>query len=302
MNHFQVYKNFYDQSKKLRAEFENNFKNPRETDSKRFVWDYWFFEDQYHLIRTPAFHYFSKNLYADFHSSLVQWGRENLGCHDISPPWLSYYVDGCYQNLHSDVPHGPWAFVYSLTPSTGVHANKFKGGETLLLKPKTLNYWASFQDQNDHEYNTFVDRIPSLFNQLTVFDPRLPHGVTEVKGTRNPLEARLVMHGWFVEPRPYVVGGLSTAQVQKALTPQFAQLEQILSNLGPLHGTMSLRMNVASNGKISACKFVSNTVLSLENNASDEKIFHKEMLSLFKYIQFPKSKTSSMITIPLLFK
>lgn len=53
-----------------------------------------------------------------------------------------------------------------------------------------------------------------MFNQLTVDDPRFPHGVTEVKGTRDPLKARLVIHGWFVEPRPYVVGGLSTAQVQ----------------------------------------------------------------------------------------
>ncbi|MBC7458525.1 MAG: hypothetical protein H7235_09615, partial [Bdellovibrionaceae bacterium] len=158
------------------------------------------------------------------------------------------------------------------------------------------------QDQHDHEYSAFVDRIPSLFNQLTVFDPRLPHGVTEVKGTRNPMEARLVMHGWFVEPRPYVVGGLSTAQVQKVITPQFAMLDQILSNLGPLHGTMSLRMNINASGKIQACQFVSNTVLSLENNPSDEKIFYKEMMNLFKHVQFPKVKTSSMITIPLLFK
>ena len=113
MKHFSVHKNFFPEAKKLRAEFDQNFSNPRGTDSKRFVWDYWYFEDQYHLIRTPAFYYFTKKIYQNFHSQLVQWGRENLGCHDISPPWMSYYVDGCYQNLHSDVPNGPWAFVYS---------------------------------------------------------------------------------------------------------------------------------------------------------------------------------------------
>ena len=302
MNHYQIHKNFSKQAKALRTEFENNFKDPRKTDSKRFVWDYWFFENQYHLIRTPAFHYFSKNLYANFHSELVQWGRENLGCHDISPPWLSYYVDGCYQNLHSDVPHGPWAFVYSLTPSLGKYAGQFKGGETLLLKPETLNYWNHFQDREDREYSSFVDRVPSPFNQLTIFDPRFPHGVTEVKGTRNPIEARLVMHGWFVEPRPYVVGGLSTAQVQKNLNPQFKLLEHILKNMTPLHGTLSLRLKVNVNGDVQMCKLISNTVLSLENNKNDEKIFTTEMLSLFKFIKFPKSKAESLITIPLLFK
>lgn len=298
MNHYQIHKNFYKNVKQLRSEFENNFKDPRQTDSKRFVWDYWFFENQYHLIRTPAFHYFSKKLYTDFHSSLVQWGRENLGCHDISPPWLSYYVDGCYQNLHSDVPHGPWAFVYSLTPAK----KKFKGGETLILKPNTLNYWSNFQDREDREYNSFVDRIPSLHNQLVVFDPRFPHGVTEVKGTRDPMEARLVVHGWFVEPRPYVVGGLSTAQVQKALNPQFALLENILSDIGPMHGTLSLRLNINRTGKVVVCKIVSNTVLSLENNQQDEKIFNKDMLTLFNFLKFPPAKSESMITIPLLFK
>ncbi len=297
MNHYQIYKNFYNNAKALRSEFEDNFKDPRKTSSKRFVWDYWFFEDQYHLIRTPAVHYFSKKIYTEFHSHLVQWGRENLGCHDISPPWLSYYVDGCYQNLHSDVPHGPWAFVYSLTRAGG-----FKGGETLILKPQTLNYWSTFQDQADREYNSFVNRIPSLFNQLVVFDPRFPHGVTEVKGTRDPMEARLVMHGWFVEPRPYVVGGLSTAQVQKALTPQFLILEHMLSEMGPMHGTLSLRLGIEASGKISMCKFVSNTVLSLESNQTDERFFNKNLNKIFSQVSFPRARTRSMITIPILLK
>src|SRR5206468_4646827 len=96
----------------LRAVFEDRFGDSRGGDGSRFVWDFWYVPGQYRLVRTPAYHYFPSRLYRDFHSSLVQWGRENLGCHDISPPWLSYYVDGCRQDLHADVPHGPWAFVF----------------------------------------------------------------------------------------------------------------------------------------------------------------------------------------------
>lgn len=300
--HFQIHKNFYKDAKKLRTEFEANFKNPRQTDSKRFVWDYWYFEDQYHLIRTPAVHYFTKNNYIDFHSHLVQWGRENLGCHDISPPWLSYYVDGCFQNLHSDVPHGPWAFVYSLTSKESIAQKSFRGGETLILKPKTLNYWSSFQDQTDHEYETFADRISVDYNQLVIFDPRYPHGVTEVKGTRDPLNSRLVLHGWFVEPRPYVVGGLSTAQVSKALGPQFLEIENQLADLGPINGMVSLRLKVSKTGQIQFIKVISNTVVSLENNEQDEKILALSLKSIFKKVQFPSSKNDSWITIPILFK
>lgn len=298
MKNFTTYSNFYSDYKLLRSEFEANFSNPKATHSKRFVWDFWYDEDQYHLIRTPAVHYFSKKAYQNFHSYLVQWGRENLGCHDISPPWLSYYVEGCYQNLHSDVPHGPWAFVYSLTPNK----KEYRGGETLILKPNTLNYWSNFVDQKDHEYTNFVDLIPSKMNQLVVFDPRFPHGVTELKGTRDPMKSRLVMHGWFVNPRPYVVGGLSTAQVQKALNPQFEMLNDLLGQVGLMNGTLSCRLNVDRHGQVKKYTLVSNSVLSLSNAGADEKHLVKELKNIFSKTKFLSAKESSSVTIPLLFK
>lgn len=298
MKHFQIHKNFFSEAKKLRSEFDHGFSDPRSTDTKRFVWDYWYFEDQYHLIRTPAFYYFTKKVYQNFHSQLVQWGRENLGCHDISPPWLSYYVDGCYQNLHSDVPHGPWAFVYSLT----VDPKAFKGGETLILKPDVLNYWSGFQDQQDREYKSFVDRIPAQFNQLVVFDPRFPHGVTEVKGTRDPQKARLVIHGWFVEPRPYVVGGLTTAQVQKPLTHAMQEFSEEIAKLNPTHGTVSLRLEISPTGKITNYREVTNTLVSLVQQEQEVLYIKKLMQKIFTSMQFPKAAKQSFLTIPILFK
>lgn len=298
MKSYSTYSQFYPDFKMLRHEFESHFKNSKSTDAKRFVWDFWYDEDQYHLIRTPAFHYFSKKNYQNFHSYLVQWGRENLGCHDISPPWLSYYVDGCYQNLHSDVPHGPWAFVYSLTPSK----KQFRGGETLILKSQTLNYWSNFIEQKNHEYKNFVDRIESKMNQLVVFDPRFPHGVTEVKGTRDPLKSRLVIHGWFVNPRPYVVGGLATRHVQAALLPQFNFLNDVLTKIDLMNGTMSCRLQVAKSGKVKSYTLVSDSVLSITGNLQDENYLHRELKSIFSSTNFSPAKNSSTITIPLIFK
>ncbi len=298
MQNFAVHKNFYPDYRQLRKEFVNHFKDSRSTHQKRFVWDFWYDEDQYHAIRTPAFHYFSQATYRNFHSYLVQWGRENLGCHDISPPWLSYYVDGCYQNLHSDVPHGPWAFVYSLTPNK----KEFKGGETLILKESTLNYWQNYKQTNNYEFSNFADTLVSKMNQLIIFDPRFPHGVTEVKGTRDPLKSRLVLHGWFVNPRPYVVGGLSTAQVQKSVQPVFAGISKVLEQIDLLDGVLSIRLKVSSNGKIENYKLVSNTLVSLAHNESDIIYLQKELKRLFTQTQFIKANKGSVITMPLLFK
>ena len=298
MQNFFVHKKFYPQYKNLRQEFENNFADAKSTHPKRFVWDFWYDENQYHLIRTPAYHYFSAKLYQHFHSYLVQWGRENLGCHDISPPWLSYYIDGCYQQLHSDVPHGPWAFVYSLTPEK----KEFRGGETLILKPETLNYWGNYGRSDRHEFNNFVDIIPSLMNQLIVFDPRFPHGVTELKGTRDPSKGRLVLHGWFVNPRPYVVGGLSTAQVQKSLDPALQALNSVLSQIDLLDGTISLRLAVSAAGAVTGYKILTNTLVSLDNSPDDARYFTQEIKKLLANTKFVKTKKASTITLPLIFK
>src|ERR1044071_6769412 len=112
----------------LRAVFDDRFAEPRSTRADRFVWDYWHVPGQYTALRTPAWTYFPARVYAAFHRRLVAWGREVLGCHDISPPWLSLYVDRCRQELHGDLPHGPWAFVLSLTHW---RERVFRGGETL---------------------------------------------------------------------------------------------------------------------------------------------------------------------------
>lgn len=298
MKNFSVYRNFYPDFKKLRNEFTDNFKDTKNAHQKRFVWDFWYDEDQYHLIRTPAYYYFSSLAYQKFHSHLVQWGRENLGCHDISPPWLSYYVDGCYQKLHSDVPHGPWAFVYSLTPNK----KEFKGGETLILKESTLSYWSNYKKNQNYELNSFVDIIPSLMNQLVVFDPRFPHGVTDVKGTRDPLKCRLVVHGWFVNPRPYVVGGLSTAQVQKSVEKVFDDLNQTLSQIDLLDGVFSVRLKVGRDGTVTDYKVLTNTLVSLAQKPEDVRYLQKELRSLFVHTSFKSSTSPSQITIPLLFK
>lgn len=106
-------------------------------------------------------------------------------------------ADGCEQKLHCDNVHGPWAFVLSLTDWT---ARSFSGGETMLLTDAALSYWSNFEAGRVIESRDLMQLVEPQFNQLTVFDPRIPHGVRQVCGTTNPLEARVVLHGWFVEP------------------------------------------------------------------------------------------------------
>ena len=249
-DHCLVIPNFFGDAKKLRAAFESKFADPRATRSDRFVWDYWHVPNQYTLIRTPARYFFPKALYEKLERKLIAFGQTQLGCNGISAPWLSYYIDGCEQKLHADNPHGPWAFVHSLTPWAG---RKFTGGETQLARPRLLSYWDGFQSADGEEFETLFAELAANFNQLLVFDPRLPHGVKRVEGVRDPRDGRLVLHGWFTEPQPFLQGALSKgrhlARTGKFLEACLGELSFHLASLGAIHGTLACRLTILPSGK-----------------------------------------------------
>ncbi len=294
--YLRVEDNFSRHAQSLRRAFDARFADPKKSSSDRFVWDFWNVPDQYTLLRTPAHHFFPSQAYASFLSDLGRWASSTLGCTAITPPWLSYYVEGCEQKLHSDVPHGPWAFVFSLSPSKP----KFRGGETLLLKPSVLSYWSGFTDAPDRELNSFVHRIFPKFNRLVVFDPRIPHGVTRVEGTMDPREARLVLHGWFTEPRPCMEGALSARQVAPALDAAALQIQDALE--GRWHGVMSLRLTVAAGGKVSSVKLLADTVMPVQADPAMAAPFRAYALKTLRALRFPKAKGTTKITLPLLFR
>ncbi len=262
--HYMTVDRFFAGAADLRKVFDRRFERPLETRSDRFVWDYWHVPGEYTQLRTPAFHYFPKELYARFHRHLVRWGRENLGCHDISPPWLSCYVEGCRQEAHRDVPHGPLAFVFSLTKW---EKRRFKGGETFIEKPRLL--------------------IEPKFNRLTLFNPSLSHGVKQVRGTHDPREGRLVINGWFVNPRPFWVGEFTPKQVQEALDEGLSRLD--LGGLEP--GFASFRLKIKASGDVAHVRPLVDTFAS----GAPVKRLARHLLTL----KFEKTSRPSQLTFPL---
>lgn len=59
------------------------------------------------------------------------------------------------QELHADSPHGPWAFVLSLTDW---EHRGFTGGETTIFQPYMLNFWPSFDPDQGFEFKDMVRR------------------------------------------------------------------------------------------------------------------------------------------------
>lgn len=294
----QIVDGFAPEADALRAVFDARFANPRSTATDRFVWDWWHVPGQYTALRTPAWTYFPAKLYEAFHRRLVAWGRETLGCHDISPPWLSCYVDGCRQELHGDLPHGPWAFVFSLT---NWRQRVFRGGETLMLREHVLDFWNDFASVQGVEEGELIRAIEPKFGRLTVFDPRFPHGVRQVTGTHDPREGRLVIHGWFVQPRPFVRGPLPV----RALT---ARIEDLGGRLGgwlgtlPIAGLYSVAFDVDRRGYVRDVRALSDTTRVPTADEPARKRLVRRIRDDLATWRFGSQRGASRVTLPLVFE
>jgi hypothetical protein len=283
----------------LRREFETILKDPHSPD--RFQWDWWHLPGRYTHLRTPAARFFSEDSTERLISGLRSYGRDFLGCQDISPIWLSSYVEGCEQRLHADRPHGPWAFVLSLSPAV----RKFQGGETMIVRPEILSLWnQGVPLGRAFEESEIVERIPSVHGRLLVFDPRRPHGVSRLSGTLDPLEGRLVVHGWFTQPQPFIDGPLSPRAAETSLQAFDEILAQKFSTGIESTGTVAFRISIRPNGDVSrVIKLASSLVASLpETERRESQMLTKVVGGHFKNWKFPRAKEASSLTLPLSFE
>ncbi len=288
---------FYTGASTLRRHFEGRFKAPRDPDGGRFVWDWWHVPNQYTLLRTPAYEFFPKEIYDPLHLRLIDWSRRNLGCHDISPPWMSCYVEGCSQELHCDMPHGPFAYVYSLTQWK---TRAFRGGETFLLRDEVMELWKGLPSRPQYESKELTQEIPPLFNRLTVFDPRVPHGVRRVSGASDVLDGRLVVHGWFTEPRPWIDGPVPQKSLKNAMEGLMEQLHSVMESGLDVSGMLTVQVHVSAAGAVTRTVFSADTMRGCTDQESTQ--LKKLIAAYFRSGRFGKQKAPSTLIIPLLFE
>ena len=259
----RVVSDFFAQAEEMRAVFDERMRRERSRGSESFIWDYWHVPDQYTYLRTFGDRYFPEPLAGAFLARLRAWGRDVLGCGSITPPWLSYYVEGCVQELHADVPHGPWAYVFSLTRWDG---RRFSGGETELLSSETLEFWRHFSPDEGLEARQLVERVPAAFNQLTVFDARIPHAVRAVHGTHDPLDSRVVLHGWFQYPELTTSDDIGDEKALVSLKLATAQLARRLEGADSVTGVVTVRVEFGGDGQVRETRVLSDTLVA---NADD---------------------------------
>lgn len=291
-----IQKNFFVQAPALRKHFDQTFKDPQRPGQNPFIWDHWHVPEQYCHLKSPAEKFFPAALYTNFVEELSVWGLRNLGCLGLSPIWLSCYVQGHYQNMHADLPHGPFAFVYSLSPKN----LKFRGGETFIARDELLNYWANIQKFRGLESKELFDEIRPDFNQLLVFDPRRPHGVRPVAGVEAVTEGRLVLHGWFSRPQPTLEGYVGSDEFSEKLQNFFSTENALLAHTEELKGFISFQLHINRDGSVAKTRQLVSTLQGADE--TNKKKLEKALSRALSNLSFTRQRGGSLITLPLLFE
>src|SRR5579875_468678 len=208
-----AYPDFFLNARELRAAIDRHFANPhRHRPETHQVWNYWNVPEQYNYLRTQPEKVIPRGLMDQFYVILVELTTQKLGLTRVTWPFLSLYVAGCGQGLHNDARNGRLGYVYSLT---NWDQRRFAGGETLLFRER--DYFESPAITQALSGHGLYELIPASFNQLLIFDNRLPHAVPRLEGTMIPQEGRIVLHGHISEGPIHATGRFDASLVEAAV-------------------------------------------------------------------------------------
>lgn len=283
----------------LRGGFDRHFDKPEKQGPDHEVWNYWYVPDSYAYLRTTPDKVIAPQMVDRFVARLSRFTKRWLGMESVTRPFLSLYLEGCKQTLHNDSSNGAFGYVYSLTRWD---ERRFEGGETLIFRES--DYWASGRFRQAAAGVAFYDKVPARFNQLLVFDDRLIHGVPEVRGTCDPREGRLVLHGHIQCDGVSVDGPLEQSLGQGelgALGEVLASTQNAVdAEQGRYHGFATIALDVAAEGTVTSVRPLVQRVLG--RAGPEAEVSHlSDLCSNLAKLRFAPQAAPSRIAVPQFF-
>ena len=281
------------EAERLRAEIDGHFADPaRHEPARHQIWNYWYVPQLYTYLRTNPEKVIAEPLLRQFYDTLCVFAREVLGLAYVSWPNLSLYVAGCEQHLHNDSANGRLGYVYSLTRG----ARRTIGGQTIVLREGD-----PFRDNMERPAAGWglYDLVEPDFNRLTLFDDRMPHGVSRVEGSMDPVEGRLVLHGHISEGGATTDGPISADQIDSLLAAALTGIEAELRR-GPIihHGPLTLRLRIGASGRVEQLQPLLNRVARTDGLPAREAV--ERVMATVRALRWPSAATATVATVPVL--
>jgi hypothetical protein len=124
--------------------------------------------------------------------------------------------------------------------------------------------------------------------------------VKRVEGVSDVRERRLVVHGWFVQPRPFIQGALAPRALQSAIDGMQETLAPLFSCGERLNGVVSLRLEVSAGGNVTLSRILTNTLRAAHPELEGRVL--EVLLGYFKGRRFGRQRGKSRVTLPVIFQ
>jgi hypothetical protein len=294
---FAVASSFHENAPHLREAVLAHFARPHAAGPQHHIWNYWYVPEAYAYLRAdPATILPAEGLRALI-AQINLWAESRYGLRCATRPRLSMYVNGCFQNPHNDATNGRMGWVYSLSPD---EPRPFRGGETLLFRNDTLNYWKSGAFREPRGPGQIYDSIPPSFNQLLAFDDRIVHAVAPIQGSMDPADARIVLHGHFHEAGIKVSGALAPTMAEAVVAAGLEALEPQLPGLGDVSGLLTLRVHVSRHGEVTRLQTLFNSLATTDSATGRvSPRVYDDLRGWASRLRFPRADMDSSVVIPI---
>lgn len=292
-----VIPNFTPLAQPMREHIERHFRTPEKHGPEHQVWNYWYVPNSYTYLRTSPEKVIERSLVEQFVSQVTQFAMTNLGMDHVTWPFLSLYVDSCGQALHNDATNGSFGYVFSVT---NWDERKFSGGETMLFHER--DYWINGRFTSAGATSSFYDLVPARFNQMLLFDDRVPHSVPTVRGVVDPCEGRLVLHGHISARRIIVRGALQQAPGDAPGARRLVELIQQITqeHKGRVNGVATFELKVDANGTVQGVRTLIDRVLPLPNGV-DPSALVARMAEQLAGLRLDAAAGDSVLGVPFVF-
>jgi|SRR4051794_30466833 len=186
----KVIADFWPNAEEARARFENFVGNPQSHTfgGPHQCWDFWYTPNVYCYLRTDPTKVLGRGLVDDFLQCLTNLCQSELQGVMPRHPWMTLHLNGMRHEVHNDSFNGTYGYIFSLTRDV----NCFSGGETCVARPRVFD---ELEPRRNNAWHGYFEVMPPIFNQLLLFDDRLPHMVPVVQGTLNPSSGRVCLTG-----------------------------------------------------------------------------------------------------------
>ncbi len=122
-----------------------------------------------------------------------------------------------------------------------------------------------------------------------------------VEGTREPLDSRIAIHGWFFEPAVIVSEAIEQAQQHRAFEATLAILLVSLGDVEGVDGLVTARIDVNREGEVTNTRLVSSSLMSTVGDDGAVKKVERTIEEFLASSSFPPLSAEAWAVIPVSF-